>query len=120
MTHRFAELAFTPAVRALQESMGSRKAYAKAEGGRLHHGRLGDAERDFIAARDSIYLATVSETGWPYIQHRGGPPGFVRVLDEKTLGFADFRGNRQYSRGAILPIMIAWLCSSWTIRGKRA
>ena len=96
MTHRFAELAFTPAVRAIQESMGSRKAYAKAEGGPLHHDRLGDAERDFIAARDSIYLATVSETGWPYIQHRGGPPGFVRVLDEKTLGFADFRGNRQY------------------------
>jgi uncharacterized protein len=96
MTPRFAELAFTPAVRALQESMGSRKAYAKAEGGPLHHDRLGDTERDFIAARDSIYLATVSETGWPYIQHRGGPPGFVRVLDEKTLGFADFRGNRQY------------------------
>jgi uncharacterized protein len=96
MTHRFAELAFTPAVRAIQESMGSRKAYAKAEGGPLHHDRLGDAERDFIATRDSFYLATVSETGWPYIQHRGGPPGFVRVLDEKTLGFADFRGNRQY------------------------
>ena len=96
MTHRFAELAFTPAVRAIQESMGSRKAYAKAEGGRLHHDRLGDAERDFIATGDSFYLATVSETGWPYIQHHGGPPGFVRVLDEKTLGFADFRGNRQY------------------------
>jgi predicted pyridoxine 5'-phosphate oxidase superfamily flavin-nucleotide-binding protein len=96
MTHRFAELAFTPAVRALQESMGSRKAYAKSEGGPLHYDRLGDEERNFIAARDSFYLATVTETGWPYIQHRGGPPGFVRVLDAKTLGFADFRGNRQY------------------------
>ena len=96
MTHRFAELAFTPAVRALQESMGSRKAYAKSEGGPLHYDRLGDEEQNFIAARDSFYLATVSETGWPYIQHRGGPPGFVRVLDAKTLGFADFRGNRQY------------------------
>jgi predicted pyridoxine 5'-phosphate oxidase superfamily flavin-nucleotide-binding protein len=50
----------------------------------------------FIAARDSFYMATVSENGWPYIQHRGGPPGFLKVLDEKTLGFADFRGNRQY------------------------
>ena len=96
MTHKFAELAFTPAVRALRESMGSRKAYEKAEGAPLHHDRLGDAERDFIAERDSFYLATVSETGLPYIQHRGGLPGFVRVLDEKTLGFADFRGNRQY------------------------
>jgi uncharacterized protein len=49
-----------------------------------------------IATRDSFYMATVSETGWPYVQHRGGPPGFLKVLDEKTLGFADFRGNRQY------------------------
>ncbi len=96
MTHKFAELAFTPAVRAIQESMGSRKAYAKAEGGPVHHDRLGEAEAGFIAARDSFYLATVSQTGWPYIQHRGGPAGFVRVLDERTLGFADFRGNRQY------------------------
>ena len=50
----------------------------------------------FIATRDSFYIATVSETGWPYVQHRGGPPGFLRVIDDKTLGFADFRGNRQY------------------------
>ncbi len=53
-------------------------------------------EAEFIAARNSLYMATVSETGWPYIQHRGGPTGFVRVLDETTIGFADFRGNRQY------------------------
>ena len=96
MTHRFAELAFTPAVRAIQESMGSRKAYAKAEGGPLHHDRLGDAERDFIATRDSFYLATVSETGWPYIQHRGGPPGFLKPIGTHMLAFADFAGNRQY------------------------
>lgn len=57
---------------------------------------LGEREAEFIAARDSFYMATVGETGWPYVQHRGGPAGFVRVLDEKTLGFADFRGNRQY------------------------
>ena len=57
---------------------------------------LTEAEARFIAARDSLYMATVGETGWPYIQHRGGPAGFVRVLDEHTIGFADFRGNRQY------------------------
>ena len=57
---------------------------------------LGPTEAEFIAARDSFYMATVSATGWPYVQHRGGPPGFLRVLDEHTLGFADFRGNRQY------------------------
>jgi predicted pyridoxine 5'-phosphate oxidase superfamily flavin-nucleotide-binding protein len=103
MTHKFAELAFTPAVRAVQESMGSRKAYAKAETGPVHHDRLGDAEADFIAARDSFYMASVSETGWPYIQHRGGLAGFVKVLDDRTLGFADFRGNRQYiSQGNLL------------------
>ena len=96
MTHQFAELAFTPAVQAFQERMGSRRAYARAEGGPVHHDRLGEAEAGFIAARDSFYMATVSETGWPYIQHRGGPAGFVRVLDEKTLGFSDYRGNRQY------------------------
>lgn len=96
MAHKFAELAFTPTVRAVQERMGSRKAYAKAEGGPDYHDRLGEVEARFIAARDSFYMATVSETGWPYIQHRGGPPGFVKVLDERTLGFADLRGNRQY------------------------
>ena len=57
---------------------------------------LSEAEAQFIAARNSFYMATVSETGWPYIQHRGGPTGFVRVLDDATIGFADFRGNRQY------------------------
>jgi predicted pyridoxine 5'-phosphate oxidase superfamily flavin-nucleotide-binding protein len=58
--------------------------------------RLTANEVAFIAARDSFYMASVSETGWPYVQHRGGPPGFLKVLDETTLGFADFRGNRQY------------------------
>lgn len=96
MTHKFAELAFTPAVRAIQESQGSRAAYARSEGGPVHHDRIGEPEAAFIAARDSFYMASTSETGWPYIQHRGGPAGFVKVLDERTLGFADFRGNRQY------------------------
>jgi predicted pyridoxine 5'-phosphate oxidase superfamily flavin-nucleotide-binding protein len=96
MPHAFAEIAFTPQVRAEQERRGSRHGYARFEGGEPHHDRLGPDEAAFIGARDSFYMATVGATGWPYVQHRGGPPGFVRVLDERTLGFADFRGNRQY------------------------
>ena len=96
MGHRFAEIAFTPAVQAMQEAMGSRQAYARMDSPGGSHAVLGEAEASFIAARDSFYMATVGETGWPYVQHRGGSPGFVRVLDETTLGFADFRGNRQY------------------------
>jgi predicted pyridoxine 5'-phosphate oxidase superfamily flavin-nucleotide-binding protein len=76
--------------------LGSRRGFARLLGGAAHHDRLGESEADFIGARDSFYLASVSETGWPYIQHRGGPKGFVRVLDETTIGFADFSGNRQY------------------------
>ncbi len=96
MGHKFAELAFTPNVKAVQEQNGSRRSYAQMEAGEDHHDVLGPNEAAFIAARDSFYMATVSETGWPYIQHRGGPAGFVRTLDDKTIGFADFRGNRQY------------------------
>lgn len=97
MTHRFAELMFTPAVRAVQQAEGSRRAYERLDAPEAEpRDTLGEAERAFIAARDSFYMASVSETGWPYVQHRGGPPGFLKVLDEKTLGFADFRGNRQY------------------------
>lgn len=96
MTHRFLEIATTPAVKAVQEAQGSRRSYARQEEGEPHHDRIGEAEAGFIAARDSFYLASVSETGWPYLQHRGGPAGFLRVLDETTLGFADLRGNRQY------------------------
>ena len=96
MVHRFAEIAFTPSVKSEQERHGSRKGYARFESGDAHHDRLGPQEAGFIAERDSFYMATVSQTGWPYIQHRGGPIGFVRVLDDKTLAFADFSGNRQY------------------------
>jgi len=96
MGHKFAEIAFTPNVRQLQEEYGSRKSYARMESGPDYHDQLTDKEAAFIAQRDSFYMASVSETGWPYIQHRGGPQGFLRVLDEKTIGFADFRGNRQY------------------------
>ncbi|OYX45055.1 MAG: pyridoxamine 5-phosphate oxidase [Rhodobacterales bacterium 32-67-9] len=97
MAHGFAEIAFTATVKRVQEDMGSRTAYARTEDGAEPVNRhLGAAEAGFIVARDSVYMATVGETGWPYVQHRGGPAGFVRVLDATTLGFADFRGNRQY------------------------
>ena len=96
MGHRFAEIAFTPGVKSVQEKEGSRKSYARLEGGEPVRHRLSAREAQFIAERDSFYMATASETGWPYIQHRGGPTGFLRVLDAKTLGFADYSGNRQY------------------------
>jgi uncharacterized protein len=91
----YLDIATTPSVAAAQEAMGSREYNESSAKGRVFT-RFGPDEAAFIAARDSFYLATVSETGWPYVQHRGGPPGFLRVLDETTLGVADFRGNRQY------------------------
>ena len=92
----FAEIAFTPAVQALQAAHGSRGAYARmaAQGG--PGDGLSARETDFLAATDSFYLASVSEAGWPYVQHRGGPRGFLRVLSPARLAFADFGGNRQY------------------------
>ncbi len=96
MGHRFAEIAFTTNVKNVQAKHGSRRSYQRMEQGETYSDVLGDRESAFIAARDSFYLATVSETGWPYIQHRGGPPGFLHVFDGKTIGFADYRGNRQY------------------------
>jgi predicted pyridoxine 5'-phosphate oxidase superfamily flavin-nucleotide-binding protein len=94
--NEFGEIAFTPSVKAVQERLGSRKAYAALEAGEHHNSELGSDESNFIMARDSFYMASVSETNWPYVQHRGGPAGFVKVLDARTLGFADYRGNRQY------------------------
>jgi predicted pyridoxine 5'-phosphate oxidase superfamily flavin-nucleotide-binding protein len=97
MTHRFSELMFTPRVKSVQAAEGSRASYSRFERpDSTARDHLADAERDFIATRDSFYMATVSETGWPYVQHRGGPPGFLKVLDDQTLGFLDYRGNRQY------------------------
>jgi predicted pyridoxine 5'-phosphate oxidase superfamily flavin-nucleotide-binding protein len=97
MPHGFARIAFTPTVQRLQEERGSRAAYARMEDSpEPVNTQLGEGEAAFLRARDSFYMATVGETGWPYVQHRGGPAGFVRVLDQTTLGFADFRGNRQY------------------------
>jgi predicted pyridoxine 5'-phosphate oxidase superfamily flavin-nucleotide-binding protein len=97
MSRRYLELMFTPQVKAAQSEQGSRGAYSRLEAaGSTQSDPLGAVETAFIEARDSFYLATISETGWPYIQHRGGPPGFLKVLDEHSLGFADYRGNRQY------------------------
>lgn len=96
MGNRFSEITFTETVKNAQEAAGSRASYAKMESRPESNHVLGPAEADFIVQRDSFYMATVSETGWPYVQHRGGPTGFVQVLSETSLGFADFRGNRQY------------------------
>jgi predicted pyridoxine 5'-phosphate oxidase superfamily flavin-nucleotide-binding protein len=92
---RFGSIAFTPRVKAEQQRMGSRRAYASADGVETPDA-LGEDEQAFLAARDSFYMASVGETGWPYIQHRGGPKGFVKVLGPHTIGFADYRGNKQY------------------------
>jgi uncharacterized protein len=97
MTHYYADILFTPTIKALQTQQGSRAAYAQFEQATPRQpDRIGPAEKMFIDLRDSFYLASVTQTGWPYVQHRGGPPGFLKVLDAATLGFADFRGNRQY------------------------
>ena len=95
MPYGFLDIASTPGVRAAQEANGSGEYWANFHGDRAFD-RFTEAEAAFIAERDSFYMATVSESGWPYVQHRGGPPGFIRMLDEKTLAIPDFRGNRQY------------------------
>lgn len=97
MAKAFAELAFTDAVRAMQDQNGSARMYARAlEKDTPADDRLGPNEIQFISMRDGFYQATVSETGWPYVQFRGGPRGFLKVLDDKTIAYADYRGNRQY------------------------
>ena len=95
MPYGFLDIALTPSVRAAQEAMGSDRMWQNFKGHRAFD-EFTPAEAAFIAERDSFYMATVSETGWPYVQHRGGPPGFLKVVDQKTLAFADYRGNRQY------------------------
>lgn len=95
MAYGFLDVAATPSVKAAQAANGSLALWDGFRGDRAAD-RFTPFETAFIAKRDSFYLATTSERGWPYVQHRGGPPGFLKVLDEKTLGFADFSGNRQY------------------------
>jgi predicted pyridoxine 5'-phosphate oxidase superfamily flavin-nucleotide-binding protein len=95
MSYGFLEVAATPSVRAAQAAMGSDTVWQDFAGHR-EFTKFTPDEAAFIAQRDSFYMATVSETGWPYVQHRGGPPGFLKLIDETTLAFADYRGNRQY------------------------
>lgn len=90
------DVAFTASVKAIQEQRGSRNAYRRMEERGGWETRVTPELAAFLAERDSAYLATATSAGQPYIQHRGGPKGFIRVLDDKTLGFADFIGNRQY------------------------
>jgi predicted pyridoxine 5'-phosphate oxidase superfamily flavin-nucleotide-binding protein len=99
MSAHYGTVAFTDDVRDAQTRHGSRAIYDRVEsraGTTAGPDGLTETEREFLADRDGFYVATVSATGWPYVQYRGGPPGFLRVLDEHTLGWADFRGNLQY------------------------
>ncbi|GAB6140161.1 pyridoxamine 5'-phosphate oxidase family protein [Methylosoma difficile] len=96
MATAFADITFTPSVKAAQSHYGSRERNSHFELATDPRNQLTEQEIEFIAQRDSFYQATVSESGWPYVQHRGGPVGFLKVLDARTLGFADFRGNVQY------------------------
>lgn len=97
MAHAYLQHLVTPSVVAAQERYGSRRAMERHVARAEVPERLGPDEAAYLAEQDSFVLATVGETGWPYVQHRGGPPGFLRVLDDgATLAWADFRGNRQY------------------------
>jgi predicted pyridoxine 5'-phosphate oxidase superfamily flavin-nucleotide-binding protein len=96
MSRAFADIAFTPSVKAAQSRYGSRESNRRMELADDRQDLITDVEHEFIEARDSFYQATVSETGWPYVQFRGGPAGFLKVIDERTIAFADFRGNVQY------------------------
>lgn len=95
MAKNFAEIAFTESVKAQQQKYGSRRSYARMET-MARGNEISANETEFIAQRDSFYLATVGANGFPYVQFRGGPRGFLKVLDTKTLAYADFRGNMQY------------------------
>ena len=96
MPNAFATISFTESVKAAQTRYGSRENNLGFELADDPKNEIGVFEAEFISVRDSFYQATISENGWPYVQHRGGPQGFLKVLDARTIGFADFRGNRQY------------------------
>jgi uncharacterized protein len=96
MPNAFATISFTESVKAAQTRYGSRENNLGFELSENPRNEVGKLETEFIAERDSFYQATISENGWPYVQHRGGPKGFLKVLDARTIGFADFKGNRQY------------------------
>lgn len=96
MPQQYARIAFTDEVKEAQQANGSRRAMQRFEEADFDNDVLGPDEEQFIAERDGFYLATASSSGWPYVQYRGGPPGFVHVIDETTLAWAELRGNRQY------------------------
>src|SRR5437016_525040 len=96
MAHNFGSLVFTPVIKALQERYGSRRQYARLEGSGVSRDRLGPQESSFITERDTFYMASIGASGWPYVHHRGGPKGFLKVIDDRTIAFADFRGNKQF------------------------
>jgi predicted pyridoxine 5'-phosphate oxidase superfamily flavin-nucleotide-binding protein len=96
MGRSYAATMFGEAAKKLQEAHGSRAQYERVAARGEIDEELSPFEREFIAERDSLYLASVTVDGWPYIQHRGGAKGFLKVLDGRTLAFADFRGNKQY------------------------
>jgi predicted pyridoxine 5'-phosphate oxidase superfamily flavin-nucleotide-binding protein len=96
MAKSFGSLVFTPVVKTLQELHGSRRQYARLEQAAGTPTRLSPDEIDFIGERDTFHMASVGATGWPYVQHRGGPKGFLKVIDDRTIAFADFGGNKQY------------------------
>jgi uncharacterized protein len=97
MPPTFHDITFTPQVQSIQEQMGSRASYARAQEFSANENYfLGPQELEFIAQRDGFYQSSVSETGWPYVQFRGGPKGFLKALDQQTIAYADFRGNKQY------------------------
>lgn len=97
MALAFPSIAFTPEVRSMQQRMGSADGYARFLSDERNGGdEIGPREAQFISLRDGFFQATVSSSGWPYVQFRGGKPGFLKVLDSRTIGFADVRGNRQY------------------------
>jgi predicted pyridoxine 5'-phosphate oxidase superfamily flavin-nucleotide-binding protein len=99
----FGTLVFTPLVKKLQERYGSRQQYERMEKSGGSNDRFTPFESEFLTQRDSFYWATTGATGWPYVQHRGGPKGFIKVIDDHTLAIADFRGNKQYiSTGNLL------------------
>ncbi len=96
MARPVSDIAFTPSVKEVQERLGSRESYAQMEENGGWESTVTPELADFLAERDSFYLGTASAEGQPYIQHRGGPKGFLKIIDERTVGFSDFGGNRQY------------------------
>jgi predicted pyridoxine 5'-phosphate oxidase superfamily flavin-nucleotide-binding protein len=96
MSRAFSNITFTPAVRAAQEQYGSRERNVLFEEDPYERSEISDQERQFIPEIDTFFMSSVGANGWPYVQHRGGPRGFLKILDDHTLGFADYAGNRQY------------------------